>query len=470
MVTLQSRWLRAGTAGVLTNLRRRWGSWRLPIPIKVAVIGVSLLGGYVWHTQVNPKIRHYWWSNRSAKIAKQKFGLDGDLCHFYGEKGGVDSDLQNIRRAAKARVESDEVDPSFTMHWETDAWLRYGKVLWRVGHFPSSRLACDDPLPEACDRGWCLVILPGNDRGFEMAQRMSEVTDGRFEVKDSSVRPSMNPDGESLLSRLDLVGFGILGQSKICLDRFIDFIFALFSGGAKTPQTVPRTDGCPLVVFLPSFAEHYASRQVPMSLTLASRGICGMILLENPLRGRRAPPPSMSLHAECMHSVDQFLAFAARSVSDTRGLLHWIDSKIHPDRLCVGGLSIGASIATMSAVTLRNLAAGLSLCAFFPASSASSTWTHERSAMRPYVNPKLDRGYIEEATAATDITTYPKPTALSSRVELLGARHDAIILGENTRRLSEYLDCPIRWVRGGHVTGALLQQHEFIQAITRAVS
>lgn len=457
---------------------------RSPTVYKMALIGVSLVGAYGWYLQVTLEKRNalvqsfsqeggylsladYWWSNRSARIAKRKLGLDGDLCHFYGEDDAAD--LNAIQEAAKSRVGEDVVDPDFTIRWEGDLWMRYKKVLWRVGYFPSRPLQCDDPLPRACDTGWCLVILPANDRGIEMAKRMSAATDDRFEVRESSTRPTMNPDGESLLSRLDLVGFGILGQSKIYLDRMLDYISTRLAGSkANTPHSSDgSSSSCPLVVFLPSFAEHYASRQVPMSITLASKGVCGMILLENPLRGRR----SHSVDGERLHSMGQFLAFAVRAVSDTRSILHWVDLNLAPDRLCVGGLSIGASIAIMSAITIRNLnTTPLSLCALFPAASASSTWTHERSAMRPYVNPVLERDYIEEATAATDITTYPKPANLSSsRVELLGARHDAIVLGDNTNKLSEYLGCPIRWVRGGHVTGALLQQYEFIQAITRAV-
>ncbi|KAF4669600.1 hypothetical protein FOL47_002436 [Perkinsus chesapeaki] len=412
-------------------------------------------GGYL-------SLADYWWSNRSARIAREKLGPDEDICHFHAHEEGPQTDLENIRNASRNRIGNDKVNPDFTVKWLDDTWLKYKGVLWRVGHFPSDSLECEDPLPQQCDEGWCLIILPSNEDGTAIARRMSEVTGDRFTVQETSNRPSMNPNGESLLSRLDLVGFGILGQSKAFLDHTVDAIF-----GTPTRARSPH-HGCPLVVFLPSFAEHYAARQVPMSIDLAQRGTCGMILLENPLRGRRALPNSID--AERLRDLSQFLAFAVRSVSDTRSILHWIDEKIRPDRLCVGGLSIGASIATMSALTVKNLSVPtLPLCAFFPAASASSTWTHERSAMRPYVNPRLDREYIEEATAITDITTYPKLGEFDN-VELLGARHDAIILGENTERLSEYLGCPIRWVRGGHVTGALLQQYEFMQAITRMVT
>lgn len=347
----------------------------------------------------------------------------------------------------------------------------FGKLLPKESH--TAHVLLMQPIVEADVNGLAnapsVVCQLG---GLPSDEEIEKLPKPGFEGADSSTWTNVSPILDKIIEAT--VGFAST------FGRWRRGLSAVPHEGAHFSKSVSK-DRIPLVVLLPSIGENNCKRCVRLAENLVERG-CAVILCENPMRGLRAPEG----YDGTSESVAEMVSGGYGVVQDSRHLIQHF-SILGFERLVIGGLSMGGEMAALCAASLPNTE--LALVSMMGGDSARPVWTegclstvvHWQSLENDLVkqgfelskDQKAKRKFISQKLAVVldDLSgfyTYPG-VCNKDLVLQVHSKADGFVLPSSATDLYKQNKGEIRWVPGGHVTGFITKQIDFLDAAVEVI-
>ncbi len=236
------------------------------------------------------------------------------------------------------------------------------------------------------------------------------------------------------------------------------------------PVGVGADERPPVCLLLAATAEEGFGRRRRFAAGLLDRGIA-VLSLENPYYGARRPRGQIG--AALATVADQF-AMNLATVIEARALLAWLRARGHR---CVGatGYSQGGMMAAFAAtmvdfpVAVVPRGTGRSATAVFTRSALSRAF-HWRRLAAEMGSVEEARRHFARCLEPVDVGLHPAPVAPECAI-LVSARSDGFVPPSETEALHRHWPgSELRWVKGGHLTAALLAGEAHVRAVRDAFS
>jgi pimeloyl-ACP methyl ester carboxylesterase len=200
---------------------------------------------------------------------------------------------------------------------------------------------------------------------------------------------------------------------------------------------------------------------------LLDQGIAALVL-ENPYYGERRPPGQPGA---ALRTVSDMVLMATATVREGRSLLAWLEGQGHR-RLGVAGYSMGGQMCALVAVTWPR---ALAVAALAPSDSPASVFTegllrtHPRweALRRPGESDDRARAELRQFLLRYAVSGLPPPVEPRAAV-VVANRQDGVVPSAEAERIARRWGCELRWLDGGHVSAALLEQPALRRAVAEA--
>jgi hypothetical protein len=224
--------------------------------------------------------------------------------------------------------------------------------------------------------------------------------------------------------------------------------------------------GGPQVVLMPGLCEAGPQDRMPLARALAQRGISSL-LLDSPLRGRRAPPQQPP--EAPLAQLSDFVLQNAASAEEGRSLLAWLHSRGHR-RLAVAGTSHGgylAAVAGLRSDALVHVAALVSPHSGVPLLLEGLAGGHcDWPALQRSCGGRQPVGeLLRRLFALTSLEQLPLPRE-RQRLTWIAARNDRYVPRHVGERMQRHFGshAEVRWLPGGHISSRL-RRHHLVDAV-----
>jgi pimeloyl-ACP methyl ester carboxylesterase len=202
---------------------------------------------------------------------------------------------------------------------------------------------------------------------------------------------------------------------------------------------------------------------------LLEQGIAAVVL-ENPYYGARRPPGQPGA---ALRTVADMVLMATAAVREGRSLLAWLEERGHR-RLGVAGYSMGGQMCAMVAITWPR---PLAVAALAPSDSPASVFTEGLLASHPCWDALRRPGGTDEDARAElrrfllryAVSGQPPPVAPRAAV-VVANRRDAVVSPAEAERIAAHWGCELRWLKGGHVSAAILEHSAMRRAVADALA
>jgi len=236
----------------------------------------------------------------------------------------------------------------------------------------------------------------------------------------------------------------------------------------RLPRGSRIADRPPMVLLLAATGEQGFTFRRRTSTSLLRRGI-GVLMLENPYYGARRPAGQMMAVLRTVR--DQF-AMNTATVDEARALLSWLQREGY-ERIGASGYSQGGMMAAFASaltpfpVAVVPRAAGRAAMPIFTQNALMRRFAWDKLA-EPFGGIEAARRYFASCLEAVDIGRFPAPRNPKLAI-VVGSRHDRFVRPEEVEALHRHWDgADLRWVKAGHLTGAVLGAPAHNRAIADA--
>ncbi|HEU4382575.1 MAG TPA: alpha/beta hydrolase family protein [Anaeromyxobacteraceae bacterium] len=211
------------------------------------------------------------------------------------------------------------------------------------------------------------------------------------------------------------------------------------------------------------------SLRLRFAAPLLGQGIAALVL-ENPYYGERRPTGQPGA---ALRTVSDLVLMAAATVREGRSLLGWLERQ-GQGRLGVAGYSMGGQMAALVAATWPR---PLAMAALAPSDSPASVFTegllrsHPRwdALRRPDGSEDRARAELRQLFLRYAVSSLEPPVEPRAAV-VVANRLDGVVPPAEAERIARRWGCELRWLEGGHVSGALVEQPALRRAVADAFS